>query len=464
MHAKISMLDFNVLQILRVVLLVLVTYSEGFVAEISECATSSSYCACKGADIICSNGRLTSVPTFRSTFREYSRLFLDGNRIGSIKRGDFANLVTSPEFFIALNGSSTSISFESGGFSELSNTTVNLYLGNNPTDVNFGQALEGVNITELTVNDVKSLYDGTMFTLGDTLEKFSMGIGRLTDWPGELRFLRHLQYLVVSNEKLITIPDTAFHGFEHSLRNLTFVNTGLLRFPDAVCRLTRLQALEMSHHRGAAHYSPVPYCQQPMSDLKSLILHDVGLTRFPQIFHTFPGLLYVQVSGNKDLEFIADDSLPGNTTVKTLNLSGNGFRQVPASIRLMLKLQHLDLSNNEISTLERGDLDSMPLIHSLRLSGNPIVYVYDGAFSFARFLTQLDLSNTSLTYIPKAVVHLPSTTKILDLRNNNIECTCDLQWILKWSGSSSIFGNCQFSTESFVQFISNQLRDCENAI
>ncbi|XP_064605971.1 protein slit-like [Liolophura sinensis] len=449
---------------LLVLLFVLVMYSEGFVSNQDECATSTSVCACKGADIICSNARLSTVPTFRSTFREYNRLFLDGNRISSIKKGDFANLVTGRELFIALNGSSTTITFEPGGFSALANVNVNLYLGDNPTDVNFGQALQGVNITELTVNDAKALDGGTMFTLGDTLEKFSVGIGRLSEWPEQLRFLRRLKYLMVSNEKLITIPDTAFHGFEHSLLNLTFSDTGLLRFPDAVCHLTRLQALEMSHHRGSAHYSPVPYCQQPMSGVKNLTLHDVGLSRFPEIFHTFSGLLYVQVSGNPDLKFIADDSLPRNTTVKTLNLAGNGFKQVPSSLRSLLKLLHLDLSNNEISTLERGDLDSLPHILSLRLAGNPIVYVYDFVFASASYLNQLDLSNTSLTNIPKAVTHLSSATQILDLSNNNIECTCDLQWILKWSGSAFIFGNCRFSTESFKQFISNQLTECEIGI
>ena len=104
----------------------------------------------------------------------------------------------------------------------------------------------------------------------------------------------------------------------------------------------------------------------------------------------------------------------------------------PGAISRLQSLEKLDLTDNNIRAIERGDVAHLLNLASIAFSGNPIVYIKRTAFFALPSLTSLDFTNTRITYIPKVILNLYSFETI-DFTNAKLDCTCDMFWVKRWT-------------------------------
>lgn len=132
-----------------------------------------------------------------------------------------------------------------------------------------------------------------------------------------------------------------------------------------------------------------------------------------------PYLNRLLLSGNMDLGGGKETNrlLVGNgRQLQTIDASHTGLKQVP--IALTHSIRTLQLTENAISTINSGEMDSYPLLQLLDLTNNTLVMIEDDALGRLDYLTVLYLRRNQLISIPKS---LPVHLKILHLENNNIQ-------------------------------------------
>ena len=152
---------------------------------------------------------------------------------------------------------------------------------------------------------------------------------------------------------------------------------------------------------------------------------------------------------------MAGEALSGLTNLETLVLAGNGLRSLPpeelcylpsltsldlsgnqlgseadlglsASNCKLLRLQHLDLSSNEITTVHSQMLSQRwPQLKSLSLDSNFIRHVEDidlgpGYDKDKCSLTNLNLNNNQINILPAALLQKCSDLERLGLANNSL--------------------------------------------
>ncbi len=139
------------------------------------------------------------------------------------------------------------------------------------------------------------------------------------------------------------------------------------------------------------------------------------------------------------------DELKG-TNVSVLSFRNCGLIRIPGTLSKLKALTEVDFSVNQIRTVERYDLQYLRFLRKLVLADNPIVYIASSSFYRLDRVSVLDLSNTSLSTLPDAIVNLYSLT-ILYLEHTPIECTCELYWLKRWlviyGRHLTIYGQCE---------------------
>ncbi|XP_033113432.1 adhesion G protein-coupled receptor A3-like [Anneissia japonica] len=148
--------------------------------------------------------------------------------------------------------------------------------------------------------------------------------------------------------------------------------------------------------------------------------------------------------GNKDVSCSSQTSVPDGLPTSTYKL---------------------DLSNNDITILKRGDFDRLGQIRKLDLSNNRISIIEPDAFLPLGKLKKLDLSNNNLrTIINSSLfngldsleklnlsfnlisrfpencfnsVNLPKL-KSLDFQSPYVLCDCNMTWLLKWKQEENV--------------------------
>jgi len=153
--------------------------------------------------------------------------------------------------------------------------------------------------------------------------------------------------------------------------------------------------------------------------------------------------MQVQTDTFKNLENLsvldlADNNLWGlpagsfchTPNLKTLNLSRNNLVEV-SEIGLaevskanggcqLLHLKEIDLSFNQISSLQEDDLNLVPGLTSLNLRGNRVSVLSDNAFSTLWSLSSIDLSDNDLAALPPTIFQQSSHLQKLFLQNNSL--------------------------------------------
>ncbi|KAK3586542.1 hypothetical protein CHS0354_022674 [Potamilus streckersoni] len=429
-------------------------------------------CICQGETIDCSykNFHLSTFPRLSDPSDRYNILNLGGNVLNQIPSRIFENITVHT--IILNNCNLDHIDVNAFGGTEEYLTKLDLrdnLLGSGGKSL----PIVLVHLRKLQYLDVsgngfhaRDYSDNVMRSIGASLNTFIFGDSfTLTEWPISLRHLQQLVTLDVEGGILPFLPADAFHGFEITLKNLTFNNVNTYAVPLGIASLRNLVELHLDNLKG---FSDSSLIEQPFQGvgrtLRILSLRNDGLTVFPVVIKHLLNLKELSLDGNS-LQFISDESIAllQQREVTLLSLRSCDLSRVPGAISNIHDLQTLDLSNNKITSIEQNDLYNMANLNNLSLAGNPLEYVSNKSFSGLNSLQSMDLSSTSLIVISQAIEHLDGLV-LLDLTNNKIDCTCDLVWLKRFlvckGRTITILGNCETIYMGIEDYVSTYIPNC----
>ena len=113
-------------------------------------------------------------------------------------------------------------------------------------------------------------------------------------------------------------------------------------------------------------------------------------------------------------------NLPDPSGLKQLDLRGNNIKELIAEIISYNNLEYLDLSDNELLTIDEYALHSLPRLKYLYLKNNNLGLISNKTFQRLSSLIHLDLSNNKLETVVSNVFKDLTKLVVLDLSRNSI--------------------------------------------
>ncbi|XP_025766317.1 toll-like receptor 13 [Oreochromis niloticus] len=415
-------------------------------------------CRISYSTAICVRSKLRAVPgDIPSTV---TGLDLTSNIISTIHASDFKDLVNLTKLDLNSNNISQ---IESGAFASLSSLeTLNL---NNNKLVTLGEnVFDGLSrLIELRINQnrIKQVAS-TSFKSMTSLKLLDISHNKLhhiTKVQLLLQHLPHLRELVISNNDL-----TTFQSFELTNKSLELQYLDLSKNPLAVFRITadvfpnltwfkigsparkkqmiwdvqnktflsRVTTLDISElHLGLGDMERL--LESVNSSLTILRMNAMthNLTALINISCTIPTMRTLQLRSNKlsfvnaylfklcinvteldltnnQIKYIHDDAFRSLKNLRILTLSKNRLPLVPAATRNLPSLSELDLSTNNISTLDCHDFTNQTKLRKLYLYQNSITALKPCLFKDLKGLETLKLQTNQITKLNGAFKeHLP---------------------------------------------------------
>lgn len=401
-----------------------------------------------------------------NTFSTYQRLDLSNNTIGTIRSHAFPGLPQLHDLDLSDNHLT---SIDRHAFSTIANIT-SLNLASNqltevPAALHDLNALENLDVTDNPIppNAYTGFKNDIMRHLGSKLKEFHFGHDMIVTWPTSTNHFQALETLDLNGGNIQYIPPYFMDGFRNRLQSLTIRNTKLPTTPI----LTGLRSLRELHlDNNLFHdYGILTNSFTGLDALEKLSLNSDLLTKFPPILHLLPNLRSVSLDGNS-FYYISDDAvtLLHGTKITELSLRDCNLDRVPGALtgNTLNQLTRIDLSNNNINSIERYDLDGLYNLRNLSFSDNPLQYISEYALNLTS-LEIIDFSNTELPTIPLAIKNVPNLRN-LDLTNNKIDCTCDLIWFQKFVSNSNTLlhtkGSCETIDREVVQYLDQFIPKC----
>uniref|UniRef100_T1JLL3 Fibronectin type-III domain-containing protein n=1 Tax=Strigamia maritima TaxID=126957 RepID=T1JLL3_STRMM len=217
------------------------------------------------------------------------------------------------------------------------------------------------------------------------------------------QFENNVETIRVANSRVQFVAGNAFTGLENRLKNLDMSGNKLVTLPSAIQNLKQLVTLDISDNN--IRIFPTDFAQSPLSELRA---------SFNQL-----GFLQGESSGPKTsliksiprLEIAPDvfDLTSVASTLEVVDLSFNGLHAIPKqffekSSLSFPRLRILILSGNRISDIPLSLVENLVDLQSLHLDSNII---------------------RTLKFDP-----FPSNIKLLTLKDNPLQCNCDIMWLL----------------------------------
>ncbi|XP_067001059.2 chaoptin [Anabrus simplex] len=196
----------------------------------------------------------------------------------------------------------------------------------------------------------------------------------------------NLKYLYLQGNKITTIPNASFLNVENP--------------QDSKIEVLNLESNEISIIEEGAF--------QGMHHLKKLIISRNRVTTLYLQTLKYPSnLRLLDFSYNI---FSQMDFVPYTPYLKRLQLTNNGIYVLPKNAftnSSHSQLYVIDLSNNEITTIDKMAFQGLRDLTTLNLSGNNITYLYPKSFQDSIYLSSLDLSHNNISEI-YIFDHIPS--------------------------------------------------------
>ncbi|PQJ09114.1 GTP-binding protein [Flavipsychrobacter stenotrophus] len=212
--------------------------------------------------------------------------------------------------------------------------------------------------------------------------------GRLKEVPIELNICTEIRYLDLFGNSIDEIPDW-FYRFK-KLEHLSLRNNTLKELPTIVFTLENIKYLNLSDnqiHEITGHYfrnlmsiekvdisynqiTSIPSEKITYSKCNSLNIKGNKLQKFPTAVSEIHTLEKLDLSEN-NINSIEDDAFEGLENLIELDLSFNKLQYLPSSIGQLKKLKRLNLSGNEISSLPK-EFENLTSLEFLDFNNNPI--------------------------------------------------------------------------------------------
>lgn len=424
-------------------------------------------CTCTADTIDCHEKAISTFPSFNRTNSVFKLINLSNNNLSTIPARAFLNVNISE---IDLRSNRISV-IEDDAFSPLEKSITLLDLRDNrliflPDPI--------AKLTDLVTLDVSynpipfnNFSNDVMREIGDNMEEFRFGDESLRGWPESLHHLQMLKILKFygGSDDMDRIPITAFHGFEWTLQKLWMQKTKLIAVPIALQDLRSVNELHFDDniYVGDAGIL-IPAFAHLTETLHTMSLENNSLTTFPSVLLTLKQLHNLSLARNK-LEFISDQAVSVvGSNLTTINLQTCHLDRIPGALSKLSGLINLDFSYNNITTIEKNDLQRMNHLRSLNVSFNPLQYVSRSTFYDLRQLDELVLKETFLYLVPEAITNIPNI-RVLDLTTSDpyIECNCDLTWLYCYMKNNNtqlrVNGKCETVNELIENYAKTDIPD-----
>ncbi|XP_071945582.1 uncharacterized protein [Antedon mediterranea] len=375
-------------------------------------------------------------------------LKLSNNQISSIALGSFEGMAHLEELFLARN---QLISLQDGIFSGLTSLK-KLFLSS---------------------NNIKSIED-TVFNNLEELQTLDLSGNKLSTLSSNVfSELVKLRELYLSSNCLIQVP--AFLDTMPILTELDLSKNMISLFPrNTLSKLTKLKILELSSNNISFIERNALY---NMSFLEELYLDNNTITSLQ------PNILWGNQEEMSDLQALTIFDIHNNNITEILK---DFMRHLPA-------IETLNLSGNQIQSIEPASFSAMNNLRSLLLRQNQLNYFDSDLFKDEtamdikeckkeqktfNYLQDINLSENKMVSAPSAnfFTMMPSL-KYFELTENQLKCDCDILQIVYWFNSSKhdisskhFLGKCAMPSNlqgtSIVNVNSKDIADgpCENAL
>nr|XP_018907855.1 PREDICTED: uncharacterized protein LOC109037573 [Bemisia tabaci]XP_018907856.1 PREDICTED: uncharacterized protein LOC109037573 [Bemisia tabaci] len=231
--------------------------------------------------------------------------------------------------------------------------------------------------------------------------------------------LSGLQSLILSHNRLRNIRGI-FTPLEN-LRHLDLSYNLIVDIDEAFAESSRLLTLALNNNQIES------LRRETFDHLRNLQTLDLSGNRFTRlnldIFEYLSDLLVLRLNDNfrsSEENFI----LSAGQRFERLEMAATMLTRIP--IALTRSIRELDLSDNELVSLQCGEMDSYPLLRNLTLKGNKLTTVEEDSLGRLEYLLELNLHGNHLRQIP---LSLPPGLRYLDLGANRIDSvnSTDLQ-------------------------------------
>ncbi|XP_033361084.1 protein artichoke-like isoform X3 [Bombus vosnesenskii] len=322
--------------------------------------------------------------------------------------------------------------------------------------------LENLRELEMAENDLHTLSWTNVLAPLIRLEYLNIKKTNITNLPGDA-FAKnlYLRQLVLANNELyhLDVGNTLGHNL-HSLQSLDLSNCNLQDrlSEEAFKNASKLRVLNLSNNPMFANELTAVLRHLPK--LHKLSLSNCSLQRLPNTFHVFEHLEELDISHNplsdafgsllnplESLEYLdmsfcnlghlGNNTFAHMTSLKKLILSGNKLHTLEEGLFANLtRLESLELNNCDLKTpidpKVFGDRVSTDIIE-LKLSGNALEVPQDGPLLPTQLsnLEMLDLSNCSLEHLNENLFSTTRSLTQLNLSNNSISGTENLASLKK---------------------------------
>ncbi|XP_078670204.1 uncharacterized protein LOC144910704 isoform X1 [Branchiostoma floridae x Branchiostoma belcheri] len=354
-------------------------------------------CRCYGTTVDCSHGALTGFPRNQliptstevillndNQLSEVSRnpqlpnlleLSLEDNSITALTRNPF---IYRPNLQILRLGGNAISNLPASAFNGLSQL-VRLYLNRNTitTITAFGSnsVVNGLKMLDLQDNKLTSIGIGTFtgVSLLTELNLSSNNISAIED--GSFSHLKGLRVLYLHSNHIGMLNSATYVGMS-ALTRLTLSNNKIQSLPDmAFIGAPNLEFLDLS-----------------LNDLSTITQE------------AFSGLynLTTLLLGNNKISSIEDWAFGDLVKLQSLVLINNFLQNISAATFTSTELWDLDLANNGLTTIRRGDFARLTKLKYLRIYGNDIANVEDFSFENLANLKVLEIFGNRLTNVSAA--------------------------------------------------------------
>ncbi|KAG8479656.1 hypothetical protein CXB51_029400 [Gossypium anomalum] len=208
------------------------------------------------------------------------------------------------------------------------------------------------------------------FTTASNLEVLTLkGCTKLVDVHPSIAVLKSLKVLNLKDcISLRSFPTII--GME-SLETLILSGcSSLVRFPEIDGKMKRLKTLDLS---GCYRVENLSENLQHAKFLEELDLTETAITEPPSFIFQFKNLKVLSFNGCKRGR--TNSIAPMLPSFSELDLSGNNFVSIPASLTRLSKLEDLILSNCNMCTLGEADIHGLSSLKWLYLNGNNFITV-----------------------------------------------------------------------------------------
>ncbi|CAO3661661.1 unnamed protein product [Rhizopus stolonifer] len=157
----------------------------------------------------------------------------------------------------------------------------------------------------------------------------------------------------------------------------------------------------------------------PNVDLQSRSIATIPICLYKHAYN----IVSLDISKNLQIE-IPMDFAQICSGLKQLWLANNEYQELPVSTQHFTSLEHLNISGNRLTDLERARLDKLSELRTLRAANNQLKSIPESFATSFQHMTSLYMSNNSFTDFPRVVCDI-TTLAYLDVSFNKISAFPD---------------------------------------